>query len=91
LDFHKDGSIISFNILLNDSYSFNGGGTKFKFDDGVFLYKLEKGDMLLHYGEIEHSGEEIITGVRYLLVGFINYMDSYRDYEYLLPSPVYFS
>ena len=69
---HRDGSIISFNILLNPSKEFRGGGTKF---GGVNLtVRNEQGGMLLHCGKVKHSGVKI-TGrgsVRFILVGFLN-------------------
>jgi hypothetical protein len=69
LEMHKDGSILSFSILLNDVNEFEGGGTYF--DDGLIAY-LNKGDMIIHSGKIKHSGLPITKGVRYLLVGFID-------------------
>lgn len=69
LELHKDGTLISFNILLNESNEFEGGGTYF--DDGLTYY-LEQGDILIHSSRIKHSGLPITSGYRYLLVGFIN-------------------
>ena len=71
LDKHKDGSLFSFAILLNDASDFEGGGTKFTDDDKI--YKCNKGDALLHSGKKEHAGIAITEGVRYILVGFIDY------------------
>lgn len=69
LEMHKDGSVLSFSILLNDVNEFEGGGTYF--DDGLTAY-LNQGDMIIHSGKIKHSGLPITKGVRYLLVGFID-------------------
>ena len=69
LEMHKDGSFISFNILLNESSEFEGGGTYF--DDGL-TSRLEQGDILIHSSRIKHSGLPITAGSRYLLVGFVN-------------------
>jgi hypothetical protein len=69
LEMHKDGSFISFNILLNESSEFEGGGTYF--DDGLTC-RLEQGDILIHSSCIKHSGLPITSGCRYLLVGFVN-------------------
>ena len=66
---HKDGSFISFNILLNETNEFEGGGTYF--EDGLTSYS-EQGDVLLHSGLINHSGLPITYGKRYLLVGFVD-------------------
>jgi hypothetical protein len=71
LEIHTDGSFISFNILLNESSEFEGGGTYF--DDGL-TSRLEQGDILIHSSRIKHSGLPITKGCRYLLVGFVNIM-----------------
>jgi hypothetical protein len=70
LSLHKDGSFISFNVMLNDKSEYEGGGTFFKCDKKTFM--LEKGDLLIHSGQLEHSGIEITKGTRYLLVFFVN-------------------
>ena len=69
LEIHKDGSFLSFNILLSDSQDFEGGGTYF--DDGLIM-KGEQGDLIIHSSKINHSGLPITKGTRYLLVGFVN-------------------
>lgn len=69
LDFHVDGSIISFNILLSDPVSFKGGGTCF--NDGL-IYNISQGDVLIHSGKIKHAGLPVIEGNRYLIVGFLD-------------------
>ena len=66
MDMHKDGSVLSFSILLNPAFEFKGGGTYF--DDGLTVF-LNQGDMIIHSGKIKHVGLE---GVRYLLVGFVD-------------------
>lgn len=70
LEYHKDGSHISFNILLNDETDFEGGGTKFENTQDVV--KLSQGDMLFHCSKLKHCGLPISFGKRYLLVCFIN-------------------
>lgn len=69
LDLHCDGSFLSFQILLSNTSSFEGGGTYF--DDGLTL-NPEQGDLIIHSSRIKHSGLPITKGVRYLLVGFID-------------------
>jgi hypothetical protein len=69
LEMHKDGSFLSFNILLNETSEFEGGGTYF--DDGL-TFHLEQGDILIHSSKIKHSGLPITSGCRYLLVGFVD-------------------
>jgi len=69
LEMHRDGSFLSFNILLSNTTDFEGGGTYF--DDGLTTY-LEQGDILIHSSRIKHAGLPITKGTRYLLVGFLN-------------------
>lgn len=77
LDFHKDGSIISFNILLNDD--FEGGGTIVRHKSGEALYESEKRDLFIHCGKVLHSGRKITSGRRYIIVGFIEYSMVYKE------------
>ena len=70
LDLHADGSLISFQVLLNKSTDFEGGGTYFS--DGLIHYP-NQGDLCIHYSRIKHAGIPITKGKRYLLVGFIGY------------------
>ena len=67
LGIHKDEGFLTFNILLNNN--FEGGGTFF--EDGITV-KLETGDLLVHSGNINHSGKLITKGYRYVLVGFFD-------------------
>jgi hypothetical protein len=69
LEIHRDGSFLSFNILLSDPHDFEGGGTYF--DDGLIM-KGEQGDLIVHSSKMKHSGLPITRGTRYLLVGFVN-------------------
>jgi hypothetical protein len=69
LDLHDDDSTITVNILLSNINDFKGGGTYF--EDGIITF-LNQGDMLIHSGNIKHSGVEITEGKRYVLVFFIN-------------------
>jgi len=64
-----NGSFVSFSILLNDSNEFEGGGTYFA--DGLTTH-LNQGDMLIHSSKVKYSELKITSGVRYLLVGYMN-------------------
>ena len=84
LEKHKDGSSFSFNILLNHEKNFKGGGTTFYKETGDVNILNTKGGLLLHCGQIMHSGNEIFQGERYILVGFIGYLrkcNSTTNYE----------
>jgi hypothetical protein len=69
LDIHRDVSVISFNVLLNEATDFDGGGTKF-----CMINKeahIQKGEVVMHSGALYHIGKEITRGKRYIMVGFI--------------------
>merc|ERR1712228_573 len=70
LKLHRDGSLVSFNILLNDSSEFGGGGTFFKSTNK--LIEIERGDCVFHSGQTLHAGHPITSGMRYILVGFLD-------------------
>lgn len=66
---HRDGSVLSFNIALNPSGDFEGGGTWFNsLNDAV---KIEEGEMVSHASAVLHGGHAITTGRRYILVAFV--------------------
>ena len=66
---HRDGSVLSFNIALNPSTEFEGGGTWFNsLNDAV---KIEEGEMVSHASALLHGGHAITTGKRYILVAFV--------------------
>lgn len=73
LEYHRDGSEFSFVVALNDQ--FDGGGTTFKYDQKNI--QLRVGDALLFSGQNEHKGNEITSGTRYVLTGFLNYGGKY--------------
>ena len=75
LAYHEDGSEFSFIIALNDK--FTGGGTTFKFNKKNI--QLSIGDCLIFSGQNTHKGNEIITGTRYILTGFLNYKKGCND------------
>lgn len=68
LEVHKDGSVLSFGIVLSNPCDYEGGGTMF--EDGIH-YSLEQGDMLVHSGRVNHTGMKITRGTRYVLVAFL--------------------
>ena len=81
LGFHTDGSMFSFNILLNDVSEFEGGGTILKLDEEV-LINNSKGGLLIHCGQTKHAGKKITSGTRYILVGFVKYLAEYHNVLY---------
>ena len=73
LGFHRDGRLFTANIALNDIDEYEGGGV---YLEGLKDFmespiKLEKGQVLLHPGNVRHAGAPITKGVRYVLICFI--------------------
>ena len=80
---HRDGSIVSFSIAMNSPAVFKGGGTFFAHhdvagkdrrvddDDMTIVRPTAVGDLVLHSGKLVHGGVAITSGVRYILVGFV--------------------
>lgn len=69
LALHRDGSVLSMNVLLSSASEFQGGGTFF--DHTKRTVSLEQGQAVVHCGRILHAGRRITAGRRILLVGFI--------------------
>lgn len=66
---HRDGSVLSFNIALNPSDEYEGGGTWFhSLSDAV---KIEQGQIVTHASALLHGGHGITSGKRYILVCFV--------------------
>jgi hypothetical protein len=66
---HRDGSVLSFNIALNPACEFEGGGTWFDSIDHAI--KIEEGQIVTHASALLHGGHGIVSGKRYILVGFV--------------------
>ena len=69
LEYHEDGSEFSFIIKLNNDFS--GGGTTFKYKN--ITPEMNEGDCLIFSGQNTHKGNNITSGTRYILAGFLNY------------------
>lgn len=67
LEAHRDASVISFNLALNED--FEGGGTYI--DALGTRLTMDTGTLLLHCGRLRHCGCPVTRGVRYILVGFV--------------------
>ena len=86
LEPHRDGSLLSFVILLNLPDEFDGGGTYFdalqddvkhsspRLQNGVI--RLERpGDATIHCGKLLHGADVVTRGERTVLVGFVEVDD----------------
>ena len=67
---HFDGCDITFSIMLSDPEEYVGGGTYFRYLRKTIM--LKKGQMLCHPGSLFHSGVDIESGTRLLMVGFLD-------------------
>ena len=74
---HRDGSVLSFNIALNDRGEYEGGGTWFE-QMGEAL-PIDRGHVCAHASGVLHGGHPITSGVRYILVGFV-LLEDYQNW-----------
>ena len=85
---HRDGSVLSFNIALNERCEYVGGGTWF---EGLGQsIPIDQGHVCCHASGVLHGGHPITEGIRYILVAFVivegyqnwamRYMNSVWDY-----------
>ncbi|KAI8365110.1 hypothetical protein BD560DRAFT_436509 [Blakeslea trispora] len=74
LDLHSDGCLFSLTLLISHPDDFEGGGTYYASIDKVI--QLDQGDCAHHNAHIMHSGVDITKGTRYVLVGFIDTIDT---------------
>ncbi|GAX15195.1 lysyl hydroxylase/galactosyltransferase/ glucosyltransferase [Fistulifera solaris] len=65
---HRDGAVVSFNIALNPSSDYVGGGTWFEALDAPIV--LPQGHVVSHASGLLHGGQAITAGRRYILVAF---------------------
>ena len=86
LEFHRDGSLLSFTVLLSPPEEYEGGGTIFDalrdvhIDDDASSVLQSPGSVTpsnagfatLHSGKLLHGGHVITKGQRIVLVGFVN-------------------
>jgi hypothetical protein len=74
LQMHTDGCLVSFNVLLNSHADFEGGGTLF---EGIEKpVQIQQGDCVIHDAHLRHGGMEVSSGVRMILVGFVDTVDT---------------
>ena len=58
------------NNILTHQQEFSGGGTYFPLLNETV--QLDSGAMLIHLSRLYHAGAEVLSGKRYILVGFVN-------------------
>lgn len=74
LKLHTDGCLFSLTLLISHENDFEGGGTYYQSIDQVI--HLEQGDCAYHDAHVMHSGIDITKGERYILVAFIDTIDT---------------
>lgn len=92
---HRDGSgqlgsatVFSFNVALNSSDEYEGGGTYFRRLEGngtaesAGSVRSQKGHILAHSSALWHGGHPITSGVRYILVAFVSIDADYADWAF---------
>ena len=79
---HRDGTVISFVLQLNDKYT--GGGTYIKSIDKTLHHKT--GDLCIHSGWFFHGAKSVTQGERYVLVGFCNIRSQWYTQRKLRPN-----
>jgi hypothetical protein len=86
LEAHRDGSILSFSLLLTPPTQFEGGGTFYDalrdvepveasstssmLHSGGVIRPLHAGDIVFHSGKVLHGADVVTAGQRTVLVGF---------------------
>lgn len=75
---HRDGSILSFNIALNPSTDYDGGGTWFASlllpnnnPNNEPVVRIDVGQIVTHSSSLLHGGHGITSGQRYIMVCFV--------------------
>jgi hypothetical protein len=74
LRLHTDGCLFSLTLLISSENNFEGGGTYYASIDDVL--HLRQGDCAYHDARVMHSGVDITQGERYILVAFIDTIDT---------------
>lgn len=72
---HADQSLLSFTISLNDPSEYEGGGTWFA-RLGRAIDAPAAGHVIMFPGRVEHGGNPITAGTRYVIVLFMGYDDN---------------
>lgn len=84
LELHRDGTLLSFSLLLNSHDDFSGGGTFYDAlrdakPSGILhtggVIRPKQGDVVLHCGKVLHGADVVTSGHRTVLVGFVDVAD----------------
>eukprot|EP00980_Cylindrotheca_fusiformis_P008719 scaffold1868_cov193-Cylindrotheca_fusiformis.AAC.4 len=84
LELHRDGTLLSFSLLLNSPDDFSGGGTFYDAlrdvePAGILhsggVIRPNQGNAVLHCGKVLHGADVVTAGYRTVLVGFVDVAD----------------
>jgi hypothetical protein len=90
LEPHRDGSLLSFTVLLSPPAEFSGGGTFFDalrdepedldgcLHAGGVVRPKREGCAVLHTGKALHGADAVEAGSRVVLVGFVNVAERWQ-------------
>jgi tetratricopeptide (TPR) repeat protein len=78
LSVHRDSSLISVTVALNEEREYEGGGMWIEPLDHVV--HLDKGHAVTFASNIRHGGHRVRAGLRYILVGFLLY-EGYVEHD----------
>jgi hypothetical protein len=73
VEMHYDGCSLTWNCLLSSNDEFTGGGTYIRALRKTVM--LKQGQVLVHPGDLYHMGCDITSGVRSLIVCFMDGFD----------------
>ena len=71
VELHCDRCDITANLAMSRRDSYRGGGTYIAAMNRLVV--LDKGEILMHPGNLVHGGNAITAGKRYLLVAFADF------------------
>ena len=88
---HRDGTLLSFNLLLSEpGVEFEGGGTRFASlggacpsGSGFAALPQQLGDLTVHCGKLLHEAAPVTRGVRLVLVGFVGVRSPRVDEQFV--------
>lgn len=73
VEMHYDGCDITWQIMLSEPGDYDAGGTYFRYLRKTVV--VDKGQVLIHPGELYHKGVDITRGTRRMIVGFMDGFD----------------
>lgn len=73
LKMHGDSTTLSFSLALSESHAYTGGGIQFELLEETI--RVTQGTVVMHPSKLQHKGADVLSGTRYVLVGFVSVGD----------------